>query len=100
MAAAEAHVVDEEEKAEEEVEVSRRAFNNTITSMSMRAADPSALLGKTIEVEGKIGKVIKVVNKKGSSTLHTIAFDEDGETKTLQLAKKPGSKATSFHIAS
>jgi hypothetical protein len=160
--AAETKVAVEEEKAEEEEVSTRRAFNSTITSMSMRAADPAALIGKHIEVEGKTGKVIECKTKKGGSTLHTIgaywcwcrrrrrhnhhhhrcaaaaaaapaaeiraalrdgrrvlvlpppclrltmppvpstplscaAFD-DGQTETIQLAKKPGAKGAVFHI--
>ena len=77
--------------------VSRRAMNSTLTSMSMRAVDPTVLLGKTIEIQGRTGKVIEVVSQKGASTLHKIAF-EDGETQTLQLAKKTGAKGLRFHI--
>jgi hypothetical protein len=65
----------------------------------MRAADPKALVGKGIDVDGRPGIVIALAKvKKGGSTLHTINFD-DGKTETIQLAKKPGAKGAKFHVA-
>ena len=76
-----------------------RGRANTAASMAMRAADPKALVGKAIDVDGRPGIVIALAKvKKGSSTLHTINFD-DGKTETIQLAKKPGAKGATFHVA-
>jgi hypothetical protein len=75
----------------------RRLFD-TQQSAGLRAADPSALVGKTIEVGGEKGVVKAVVAKTGGSTLHTVDFG-GGKVETIHLAKRAGGKGAKFHIA-
>jgi hypothetical protein len=75
-----------------------RGFFDTQQSAGLRAADPSALVGKAIEVGGRTGVVRAVVAKAGSSTLHTVDFG-GGRAETIQLAKRAGGKGAKFHLA-
>ena len=75
-----------------------RGFFDTQHSAGVRAADPKALVGKTIEVDGNMGAVKAVVGKAGGSTLHTVEFGS-GKVENIHLAKRAGGKGTKFHIA-
>jgi hypothetical protein len=75
-----------------------RSFFNTQQSACMRAADPKALVGQTIEVGVKTGVVKAVVAKAGGSSLHTVEFDS-GRVANIHLAKRPGGKGAKFHVA-
>jgi hypothetical protein len=74
-----------------------RGFFDTQQSAGVRAADPKALVGKTIEVDGNLGAVKAVVGKAGGSTLHTVEFGS-GKVENIHLAKRAGGKGTKFHI--
>jgi hypothetical protein len=75
-----------------------RRFFDTQQSVGLRAADPNALVGKTIEVGGETGVVKAVVANTGGSTLHTVDFG-GGNAETIHLAKRPGGQGAKFHIA-
>ena len=75
-----------------------RGFFDTQQSAGVRAADPKALVGKTIEVDGNMGAVKAVVGKADGSTLHTVEFGS-GKVENIHLAKRAGGKGTKFHIA-
>jgi len=75
-----------------------RQLYNTKESVALRAEGPQRLLNRTIQVDGKMGVVTQVMpSKLGSSTLHEVHFSS-GETKVLQLAKKPGGKGVEFYV--
>jgi hypothetical protein len=75
-----------------------RVFFDTHQSADVRAADPKALVGRTIEVDGSLGTVKAMVVKAGGSTLHTVEFGS-GEVRNIHLTKQAGGKGTKFHIA-
>jgi hypothetical protein len=75
-----------------------RRFFDTQQSVGLRAADPNALVGRTIEVGGEKGVVKAVVANTGGSTLHTVDFG-GGKVETIHLAKRAGGKGAKFHIA-
>jgi hypothetical protein len=75
-----------------------RRFFDTQQSVGLRAADPNALVGKTIEVGGETGVVKAVVANTGGSTLHTVDFG-GGKVETIHLAKRAGGKGAKFHVA-
>jgi hypothetical protein len=76
-----------------------RGFFNTVDSTAMRAANPKALVGKTIETNaGQKGVVRHVISKLGGSTLHTAEFG-NGKVEKLHLAKEFGGKGAAFHLS-
>jgi hypothetical protein len=62
-----------------------RRFFDTQQSVGLRAADPNALVGKTIEVGGETGVAKAVVANTGGS----IDFG-GGKAETIHLAKRAG----------
>ena len=68
-------------------------------SMALRKKDASALVGKTIKVGGRVGKVLYVANNRGSSTLHTVDFVDNTTPQTLKLAKGRGLEGHEFQIS-
>jgi hypothetical protein len=76
-----------------------RRFLDTQQSASVRASGgPKGIIGRGIEIDGRVGVVTGVVVKLGGSTLHTIEFNS-GEAETMLLAKRKGGKGATFHLA-
>jgi hypothetical protein len=75
-----------------------RSYFDTETSISMRGVNSRTLVGKVVQIHGDTGTVKAIVPKLGSSTFHTIEFDNGG-IETIQLAKHMNGKGTKFHVS-
>jgi hypothetical protein len=89
----------EGEGGQKEAEAAR-AFLNTHDSADLRAANPRGLVGKEIEVGGRVGTVKRAVSRAGAPTLHAVEFAGGvGGVENIQLAKREGGEGVKFHAA-
>ena len=76
----------------------QRTFMHAEASLEFRAKDPALLIGKEIQVNGELGRVLAVVSKFGGSSKHKVDFGY-GRVQDLQLAKHKGGSGVEFLIA-